>query len=175
MIAIRFSVRAFAAIDAEMVASWRYPPPYDVYDVPEDPEWEAEILDAARWGASYFAVDDAESGELIGFLELVAKEPDSDDVEVEIGLGLRPDLTGQGVGPSFVEAGMAFARDRWRPRRFALDVFPWNERAIRAYEKSGFERGEVYVRTFPDGNEVTFLRMARPADPGHGLPADQEA
>ena len=24
-------------------------------------------------------------------------------------------------------------------------------------------RGEVYVRTFPDGNEVTFLRMSRPA------------
>jgi len=164
LIAISFSVRALAAADAGAIASWRYPPPYDVYDVPKDPSWEAEILDATRWGTSYFAVDDAESGELVGFLELVAKEPDSDDdLEIEIGLGLRPDLTGLGFGPSLVEAGMAFARDRCRPRTFALDVFPWNERAIRAYEKAGFERGDVYVRTFPDGNEVTFLRMARPA------------
>jgi [ribosomal protein S18]-alanine N-acetyltransferase len=164
LIAIRFSVRALAAADAGAVARWRYPPPYDVYDVPEDPSWEAEMLDATRWGTSYFAVDDAGSGELVGFLELVAKEPDSDDdLEVEIGLGLRPDLTGQGLGPSFVEAGMAFARDRWTPRTFALDVLPWNERAIRVYEQAGFDRGEVYVRTFPDGNEVTFLRMARPA------------
>jgi ribosomal-protein-alanine N-acetyltransferase len=160
---MRFTIRAFTAADADAVASWRYPPPYDAYDTSEDPSFEEEMRDPARWGEVEWAVDDPKSGRLVGFLELT---PSEDGEMVEIGLGLRPDLTGRGHGPSFVEAAMAFARDRWRPRSFALDVFPWNERAIRAYERAGFERGDVYVRRFPDGNEVTFLRMARPEDPG---------
>lgn len=159
---MRFSIRAFTGEDADAVASWRYPPPYHVYDASEDPSFEKGMRDPARWGELEFAVDDAETGELAGFLELTAI---GDRDLVEIGLGLRPDLTGRGLGRSFVEAAMAFARDRWQPSTFALDVFPWNERAIRAYERAGFERGEVYVRTFDDGNEVTFLRMARSAGP----------
>ena len=160
---MRFSVRAFTGQDADAVAGWRYPAPYDVYDASEDPSFEEGMRDPERWGELEFAVDDAESGELAGFLELTAS---ADHGSVEIGLGLRPDLTGRGLGPSYIEAAMAFARQRWRPSMFVLDVVPWNERAIRAYERAGFERGDIYVRRFPDGNEVTFLRMARPADPG---------
>jgi [ribosomal protein S18]-alanine N-acetyltransferase len=159
---VQFSIRPFTDADADAVASWRYPPPYDAYDASEDPSFEAELRDPVRWGEFEFAVDDAASGELVGFLELTAI---GDQGCVEIGLGLRPDLTGRGLGPAYIGAAMVFARERWHPSTFALDVFPWNERAIRAYERAGFERGEVYVRTFPDGNEVTFLRMSRPSDP----------
>jgi len=159
---MRFSIRPFSDADADAVTRWRYPPPYDAYDTSEDPSFEAGLRDPARWGELGSAVDDAETGELVGFLELTAIE---DQGCVEIGLGLRPDLTGRGLGPDYIEAAMAFARVRWHPCTFALDVFPWNERAIRAYERAGFERGEVYVRTFPDGNEVMFLRMSRLAGP----------
>ena len=160
------TVGGFTLDDAHTVAAWRYPPPYGVYDVSEDPSWQAEIFDPERWGISYFAADDDQTHDLAGFLELVASERGSGDwvgSEVEVGLGLRPDLTGRGIGVDFVEAALAFSRERWGPRTFALDVLPWNERAIRCYEKAGFDRGEVYVRAFPGGNEVTFLRMARPA------------
>ena len=44
-----------------------------------------------------------------------------------------------------------------RSRRVPME----RTRAIRSYEKAGFARGDVYVRTFDDGNEVTFLRMSR--------------
>jgi len=165
-VAMDFTIRAFTGADADEVASWRYPAPYDVYDLTEDPSLDSEIRDPARWGATWFAADDAEPGTLAGFLELVASESETEGatrVEVEVGLGLRPDLIGQGIGASFVDAALAFSRERWRPSTFALDVFPWNERAIRCYERAGFVRGEEYVRTFPDGNEVTFLRMARSA------------
>lgn len=165
-VTMRFAIRAFTEVDADAVASWRYPPPYDVYDASEDPSMGEEMRDRVRWGASWFAADDADSGELAGFLELVAGELNSEagtKVEVEVGLGLRPDLTGRGNGLGLVEAALEFSRARWAPRSFALDVFPWNERAIRTYEQAGFERGEVYDRTFENGNEVTFLRMARGA------------
>ena len=163
---MEFTIRAFTGADADEVATWRYPAPYDAYDLTEDPSLDGEMRESERWGATWFAADDAATGTLAGFLELVASESETDGgtrVEVEVGLGLRPDLTGKGIGSSFVDAALAFSRERWQPSAFALDVFPWNERAIRCYERAGFERGEVYVRTFPDGNEVTFLRMARQA------------
>lgn len=116
------------------------------------------MLDPTAWPDVWFAADDSDTGELVGFAELRGLHD-----MVEIGLGLRPDLTGRGLGPSFIEALMAFARERWHPARFGLDVLPWNERAIRAYEEAGFLRGEVYVRRFPGGAEVEFLRMERPA------------
>jgi RimJ/RimL family protein N-acetyltransferase len=155
---MRFVVRTFTEADARAVVAWRYPPPYDVYDESEQTKDGQEILDASRWPDRWFVVVDADSAERVGFLVLTAGED-----EVEIGLGMRPDLTGRGIGPSFVTAALDFARDRWAPATFALDVFPWNERAIRAYEKAGFERGEIYVRRFPNGDERTFLRMSRPA------------
>jgi RimJ/RimL family protein N-acetyltransferase len=106
----------------------------------------------------WFAVDDAQTGDLVGFAELTR----IGDL-VEIGLGMRPDTTGLGLGAPFTEAVMAFARERWRPSGFALDVLPWNERAMRAYERAGFVRGERYVRRFEDGTEREFVRMDRPA------------
>ena len=164
---MRFAIRSFTQADADEIAGWRYPPPYNVYDLSEDPSMQSEMLDESRWGASWFAVDDAASDALAGFLELVASESESGpgtQVAVEVGLGLRPDLTGRGIGAGFVHAALDFSCERWSPISFALDVFPWNERAIRCYERAGFERGEVYDRRFDDGNEVTFLRMTRSAD-----------
>lgn len=152
-----FSVRALTVEDAEAISGWRYPPPYDVYDVLNDAGQDADLRDPSGWGVWWFAVDD-EAGDVVGYLEL---HPIGD--EVEIGLGMRPDATGLGLGASFVDAAMAFARMRWSATSFGLDVFPWNERAIRSYERAGFARGDVYVRTFDDGNEVTFLRMSRHA------------
>ncbi|HEY6567901.1 MAG TPA: GNAT family protein [Actinomycetota bacterium] len=154
---MNFSVRALTLEDAEAISGWRYPPPYDVYDVPNDPGQDADLGEPSGWGSWWFAVDD-DASDLAGYLELHQIGD-----EVEIGLGMRPDATGQGLGASFVEAALDFARARWSPGSFGLDVFPWNERAIRTYERAGFARGDVYVRTFEDGNEVTFLRMSRPA------------
>jgi len=152
-----FVLRAFTDQDGDAVLAWRYPPPYHVYD-----DWEAgdaaEFMDASRRDGVWFAVDDASTGTFAGFAELRMV-----GTVAEVGLGMRPDLTGRGLGASFIAAILAFARDRWAPIEFALDVFPWNERAIRAYERAGFTKGEVYERTFPDGNRATFLRMSRSA------------
>jgi ribosomal-protein-alanine N-acetyltransferase len=155
---VRFVFRDMTGTDARAIAAFRYEPPFDVYDWGADPEDLEELLDPGSWPDVWFAVHDADTGGLAGFAELHAR-----DELVEIGLGLRPDLTGRGLGASFTEAICGFARERWRPARFALDVFPWNERAIRAYEQAGFVRGEVYVRRFPGGAEREFLRMERPA------------
>jgi hypothetical protein len=100
-----FSIRAFTGEDAEAVGTWRYPPPYGVYDLREDPEQEDDMRTAANWGVSWFAVDDGD-GELIGYVEFHDL-----DGEVELGLGMRPDRTGLGLG-----AGVRRGRDGVRTR-----------------------------------------------------------
>lgn len=126
------------------MASWRYPPPFDFYDGDVDP-----VLDPER----FFEARD-EAGELIGFYYFESNPPDLD-----YGLGLRPDLTGQGLGLDFFMAGLAFARERYRPRRVYLHVAEFNERARRVYERAGFSVVSSHVRTFDRFGEVPFLTM----------------
>jgi ribosomal-protein-alanine N-acetyltransferase len=155
---MQVSIRPITVDDVHEMRTWRYPPPYERYDLDADPSEVDLMLAAAASGEGWYAATHAETGELVGFFEFVILGD-----EVEVGLGLRPGLTGRRLGAGYLEAGLAFARERWSPARFALDVSPWNERAIRAYERAGFVRGEVYVRRFEQGDEKEFLRMARPA------------
>ena len=128
----------------ELMAAWRYPPPYDFYDGDADP-----VLNPERF---YEARDAA--GELIGFYYFEPNPPDLD-----YGLGLRPDLTGKGLGLEFFEAGLAFARERYQPQRVYLHVAEFNEQAQRVYERAGFSVVSSHVRKFDRFGEVTFLTM----------------
>jgi ribosomal-protein-alanine N-acetyltransferase len=150
------------AADADAVAAWRYQPPYDFYDTAADPSSLTEVLDARRWGHSYFSVFSApESGdeEPVGFLSLTRR---AGGEELEIGLGLRPDLTGRGMGLSFVEVCLDFARTRSKAKTFILHVATFNRRAQTVYERAGFVAQETSFRHL-GGRPWEFLRMSRPA------------
>jgi RimJ/RimL family protein N-acetyltransferase len=127
-----------------LLSTWRYPPPYDFYDGDDEP-----VLNPER----FFEARD-ERDELIGFYYFEPKPPDLD-----YGLGLRPDLTGQGLGLDFFLAGLAYARDRFRPARIFLHVAAFNERARLVYERAGFHTVSTHVRTFEQFGEVAFLTM----------------
>jgi [ribosomal protein S18]-alanine N-acetyltransferase len=100
--------------------------------------------------------DDA--GELVGHFSFKPK----DERTIEIGLGLRPDLTGRGLGGSFLVAGIDFARERFGPETFVLSVATFNERAIKVYERAGFAPVRVYMHRTAD-REWEFLEMSRSA------------
>jgi [ribosomal protein S18]-alanine N-acetyltransferase len=79
---------------------------------------------------------------------------------IEVGIGLRPDLVGRGLGRAFMRAQLEFARATWSPRLFRLHVASWNARAIRLYESLGFrEVGERHTRTFERFGAHEFLTM----------------
>jgi ribosomal-protein-alanine N-acetyltransferase len=140
--------------EAEAIADWRYEPPYDFYDWPADEGDLAELLDPAQRGDNYFSARDS-SGELVGFFSFRAEG----DV-VGLGLGLRPDLTGRGLGRSFLEAGMTFATRHLSPGVFRLSVAGFNLRAIKVYEHAGF----VTTRSFmhhTNGSLFSFVEMER--------------
>ncbi len=129
----------------EQLATWRYPAPYDFYDGDAEP-----LLNPER----YFEARD-ERDDLVGFyyFELTASG-------LDYGLGLRPDLTGRGLGLDFFQSGLAFARERYQPARVFLHVASFNERACRIYERAGFRVISTHVRTFDRFGAVPFLTMA---------------
>ena len=82
---------------AEEVAAWSYPGVYAFYDFAADAKDLAELLDADSRVGRYFSASLPAHG-LGGFLEI---KP-AGEASVEIGLGLRPDCTGHGLGRAFV-------------------------------------------------------------------------
>ena len=126
------------------MAIWRYDPPYDFYDGDEEPVKNPE---------RFFAVRD-EQGVLVGFYYFEQRAD-----ALEYGLGMRPDLTGRGLGLEFVRAGLEFARRRFAPERIVLNVAAFNDRARIVYERAGFRLTGKHVRTFSRWGDVEFLEM----------------
>ena len=140
---VAFEPATASTFDA--LAAWRYPPPYDFYDGDVDP-----VLNPER----HYAAHD-EHGALVGFFYFEAKHAGA----VEIGLGLRPELVGKGLGLEFFRAGVDFAHRTFGPTRVILNVAAFNERAITVYERGGFHRTGEHVRRFDRFGEVPFVEL----------------
>jgi len=141
---------------AREVETWHYEPPWDFYDLASDPGDAAEMRDPAH-AANYRAVL-GESGRLEAFWYFAPHED-----AVEVGIGLRPDLTGHGQGEPYLRDQLDYAAKQWQPRTFRLFVAAWNERAIRLYERLGFRETGRETRRFELVGEHEFVRMERAA------------
>ena len=119
------------------VCAWRYPAPYDVYDMTRaDPD---ELADPA---SGFHALTG--DGRLVGFRSF---GPDGqvpgwayDDAALDTGGGLHPGLVGQGLGREAIRAGLAYGRARFAPTAYRMTVASFNTRALRVVESLGFER-----------------------------------
>lgn len=133
---------------AETIAfTWHYDSEYSFYDLEADKDDLEEFLDADKRGNSMFAVSKDE--ELIAFLSIHR----IDDNTVDIGLGMRPDLTGKGMGLEFLKEGMEFIKFEANPQKITLSVATFNQRAINVYRKVGFKDVEIFMQ---DTNCSTF-------------------
>ncbi len=83
-----------------------------------------------------------------------------DPSALDVGIGLRPDLTGRGMGTSVLEAILAFAQERHAPTGFRATVAAFNERSLRVCEKVGFRRDRTFVRRDPRG-DLEFVQLSR--------------
>lgn len=141
-----FAFRPLNEADAEQVIAWRYAPPYEVYNL--SPADRAVLLDPRN---AYFAADD-EDGQLIGFCCFgpEARVPGGsygEDTGLDIGVGLRPDATGQGLGPKLIRNALDLGRRIYGAHRFGVTVAAFNERAVRAAQRAGFTRTGRFIQT----------------------------
>lgn len=78
-------------------------------------------------------------GELIGEISLRYVDHRTGSAEFTIAIGNK-EYWGRGYGSDATRALARFAFDQYNLHRITLYVHAFNERAIRAYEKSGFQR-----------------------------------
>jgi ribosomal-protein-alanine N-acetyltransferase len=149
---VRFAVRPLTQADAEAIAAWRYPGEYAFYDFTADPGDLALLLDPEKRGDTFHAAD-GDDGRLAGFFQAEVVPGG-----VELGLGLRPDLCGRGLGEGFTRLGVDVVRGVHGEARITLAVAAWNARAIAVYERCGFVVTGRHVR-HTSGGDWEFVDM----------------
>ncbi|MCK4241837.1 MAG: hypothetical protein KAX30_09465, partial [Candidatus Atribacteria bacterium] len=99
-----YIVRKMTKRQAEDISTWKYDEPYSIYDMDGSKEILDELLDG-----SYYAVTN-EKDELTGYFCFgdAAQVPGGkqcgaylEDDAIDIGLGMRSDLIGKGMGLNF--------------------------------------------------------------------------
>ena len=144
-----------AAFAADIV-TWRYPAPYDCYDMTgTDPSFLADPA------SGFFALADDRG--LIGFRSFGAdgQVPGGpyDDSALDTGGGLRPELTGQGLGRAAIGTGLEFGRERFAPPAFRVTIASFNLRAQRVVSALGFRGAGRFAAT---GSDRSFEVLVRP-------------
>jgi RimJ/RimL family protein N-acetyltransferase len=113
------------------MAEWRYPGPWAVYDVsgPIDP------------AEGFWAVLD-ESDAVVGYacFGVEARVPGFEERSgvLDVGIGMRPELTGQGRGREFAAAVLEHGQSVTGARRLRAVVQDWNARSRRLLTGLGF-------------------------------------
>lgn len=143
---------------AKEICGWKYDGEYSVYNYPD---WETcrknkwNIADRRKLNREFRALVTQEDGRdvLCGFLRLT-----SEDGAINLGLGLRPDLCGRGLGVELMTIAINEYKRRFPRLALELDVRPFNKRAITCYMKSGFVVMGRFTGRTPAG-ETEFLHM----------------
>jgi [ribosomal protein S18]-alanine N-acetyltransferase len=146
--------RPMTQSEAEEIASWKYPAPYDFYDMTADEEDYEQFIHPYKRSPHTYSV--FEKGELMGFLTV---EP-SENHSVDLSFGMCPNRTGKGEGQMFLEQCLSFAAKEYEEDHFTLAVATFNKRAIAVYERAGFIRKHTFIQETNGGN-YEFVAMEK--------------
>lgn len=153
---MQIAIRPMSRSAIEILTSWRYEAPYDIYDMESAPSAVAlRYFEDPRW--RYHEIQNAD-GELIGFCSFGedGQVPGGDyrQEALDIGMGVRPDLTGRGLGATIAAAVVAYALEQYAPVQLRVTIAAFNQRAQRVWKKLGFREVQSFGR---DGDEMPFV------------------
>ena len=153
-----YSIQPMTMAAANEIASWRYSPPYDIYNLGQDEAVVASFLDPEN---RYHIVLDGKK-RAVGFccFGVDATVPGgeySDEDALDIGLGMRPALTGQGRGHGFIGAVIDFAVGQYAPRQLRVTVASFNQRSQRAFKRAGFRPVSTFTSRTASPREFVIL------------------
>lgn len=146
------------------IAQWKYEGIYSFYSLDGSVECMNELLN----GTYYYVTDEA--GGLLGYFcyGRSGQVPAGDKYGaylnnrfIDIGLGMRPDLCGNGKGLEFIITGLGFGTEWLGAEKYRLTVAAFNRRAIKVYEKAGF-RAQMSFTSQSDAGEIEFIIMVKP-------------
>jgi RimJ/RimL family protein N-acetyltransferase len=106
-----------------------------------------------------FSIRTLDADKLIGFIALDGINWTDRDSYVAIGIG-EPDFWGKGCGTDAMRLMLRYSFTELNLHRISLNVYAYNQRGIRSYEKCGFQH-EGCIREFVlrDGLRSDMLHM----------------
>jgi len=145
---------------AQTILHWKYEAPYDVYNLAApDPENTLRyLLDPQNAFHGIYG----QQGQIEAYcsfgLDAQVSGGDYSTPALDIGLGLRPDLTGQGLGSEYVNAVINFAYSTYSTDRLRVTIAAFNKRALRVWERAGFQ----VMHKFQGGwNNMDFIILTK--------------
>ena len=143
-----FTFHPMDKINARAILNWRYDAPYDPYNSDPDNAEEGVRVFLDPQNAYYTIID--EQRELLAYCcfgpDAWVPGGDYSVNALDIGMGVRPDLTGQGQGLRYVKAVLDFGRCTFAPTAFRVTVAEFNKRALRVWEKAGFRAVQAFQK-----------------------------
>ena len=139
----KFQIVSLSKVHALEIFRWRYPLPYDFYNPPESNNPELLLDTTFQFHA---IVDD--NNQFLGFCSFGIDGQVSGGnysmPAIDIGLGMKPSLTGQGFGSSFFKAILDFAINNYEAEIVRLSVANFNQRALSLYKNFGFQAQQTF-------------------------------
>ena len=134
---------------AKAIVTWRYNGPYALYNTPSDQRASAmkNLLDPRN---AYGTIHHDNLGLMAFYCFGADGQVAGGDYEthaVDIGLGLRPDLTGQGHGRKLIRSVIEKAKAKKPGRPMRVTIASFNTRAIHTWTQAGFGEKQLLQRS----------------------------
>lgn len=110
-------------------------PQLDIYTLEETEQFISAI--AAQSTAKGYLIEYKETEQTVGIVSLINIDYKNRSAECIIDIGVK-DVWGKGIGTAAISLILEYAFNELNLNRLYLQVFSFNERAIKLYEKMGF-------------------------------------
>ena len=146
--------------------AWRYEAPYHIYNMSRP--GQTDFSDALTYFLNpefEFHLMKSEAGELLGFFSFGtdAQVPGGNysPPAIDVGMAIRPDHTGRGLGVHFANTAVTYAIQTYAPPQLRVTIAEFNLRAQKVWRKLGFEKIDRFVAT---GSKRPFIIMTKLVD-----------
>lgn len=157
---VMFAFHRVNASNVRAILSWRYQPPYDFYN---DSEEDTGLVQYLLHPQNNFYSILNENSELVAYCSFgqdgQVTGGDYRDEALDIGIGIRPDLTGRGKGVEYANAVLEFADTLFKPKAFRVTIAAFNKRAIRLWQKLEFEQQQSFERGSDGMQFIVLMRV----------------
>ena len=147
---MKVTIRPITPAEVSAFVCWRYEPPYDLYNILLDDGNDAyDKIVSYFLGSAIHCCAILHEGELAGFCTFGedgrVDGGDYSQPALDIGMGMKPALTGQKHGDAFVTAVIQYANKTFIPSHLRVTINAVNSRAQRVWQKAGFTQQEQFI------------------------------
>ena len=142
--------------EKQAICEWKYEGEFDIYNLPTYEEMREKEIGFMNPKTEHNYYGYFENGNLVGFVNILEEA-----TEVFIGIGVNPALCGKHYGQQILLSAYQISKVKYPEKPLYLEVRTWNIRAVKCYQKAGFQiDGEPYELTTGIG-VGTFYRMIK--------------